>query len=151
MELGRIDTNTEFLMSALHLALPREGNFESVLNIVSYIQGNHKSRFDIYPTYPEIDHASFKKLKWVDFYGIVKEAIPLNMPDPRGKDVDLRMYVDSNHSGDKSTRASMMGFLICTNMALIQWLSKEKPEIEASGFGAEFVAMKHGMEKLRGL
>jgi hypothetical protein len=36
-------------------------------------------------------------------------------------------------------------------MALIIWLSKCQPTIETSVFGAEFVAMKHGIETLRGL
>jgi len=36
-------------------------------------------------------------------------------------------------------------------MALIVWLSKRQPTIETSVFGAEFVAMKHGIETLRGL
>jgi hypothetical protein len=37
------------------------------------------------------------------------------------------------------------------NMALIVWHSKRQATIETSVFGAEFVAMKHGMETLRGL
>ncbi len=36
-------------------------------------------------------------------------------------------------------------------MALIDWVSKKQANIETSVFGAEFVAMKHGMEKLCGL
>ena len=36
-------------------------------------------------------------------------------------------------------------------MALINWVSKKQPTIETSVFGAEFVAMKHGTKKLRGL
>ena len=71
------------------------------------------------------------------------------MPDPRVKDVDLRMYMDIDHTGNKSTRRSMTGFLIHINMALIQWIYKKQPTIETLVFGAEFVAMKHGMETLR--
>jgi hypothetical protein len=36
-------------------------------------------------------------------------------------------------------------------MALIDWVSKKQATIETSVFGAEFVAMKHGIEKLQGL
>ena len=49
------------------------------------------------------------------------------------------------------TRRSRTGFLIYVNNALIDWLSKKQPTIETSVFGAEFVAMKHVVEKLRGL
>ena len=48
-------------------------------------------------------------------------------------------------------RQYRIGFMIFINKDLIQWLSKKKPTIETSMFGAEVVAMKHGMEKLRGL
>ena len=68
------------------------------------------------------------------------------MPEPRGKDADFIIYVDSDHSGDNSTLRSRTEFLIYMNMALIQWLSNKQPTIETSVFGAEFVAMKHVME-----
>ena len=37
------------------------------------------------------------------------------------------------------------------NKALVQWLSKNQPTIDTSVFRAKFVAMKIGMEILRGL
>jgi hypothetical protein len=36
-------------------------------------------------------------------------------------------------------------------MALIDWVSKKQATIETSVFGADFVAIKHGIEKLQGL
>jgi hypothetical protein len=44
-----------------------------------------------------------------------------------------------------------MGILIFCNLVLIQWIFKRQPTIETSVFGAEFVAMKHGIKALRGL
>ncbi|KAL7425539.1 hypothetical protein ACHAXH_000044 [Discostella pseudostelligera] len=79
------------------------------------------------------------------------KALPHDAPEPLGKMVDLRLMVDSDHAGDKLTRRSRTGFLIFVNNAIVDWLSKKQPTIESSVFGAEFVAMKHGMEKLRGL
>ena len=151
VELGRIDINTEVSMLASQLALPREGHLEAVLHIFGYLKSKYNSRLAFDPTYPEIDMNDFKVCDWREFYGDVKEAIPPNMPEARGKEVDLRMYVDSDHAGDKLMRRSRTGFMIFMNMALIQWLSKRQPTVETSVFGAEFVAMKHGMETLRGL
>jgi hypothetical protein len=94
---------------------------------------------------------SFKECDWKHFYDDAQEAIPPNAPAPRGKDVDLRMFVDSDHAGDKLTRRSRTGFVIYLNMAPIIWYSKKQSTIETSVFGAEFVAMKQGMETLRGL
>jgi hypothetical protein len=75
----------------------------------------------------------------------------MNAPPPLGKEVDLRMMVDSDHAGDKTTRRSRTGFLIFLNVSLINWLSQKQPTIESSVFGAEFVAMKLGMEALQGI
>ena len=61
------------------------------------------------------------------------------------------MYVDSNHAGEKKTRQSRTGFFVFINGALIQWLSKKQATIKTSVFGAKFVAVKIGMESLRGL
>jgi hypothetical protein len=45
----------------------------------------------------------------------------------------------------------MTGFVIYLNMAPIVWFSKRQPTVESSVFGAEFVAMKNGIETCRGL
>ncbi len=81
----------------------------------------------------------------------VQEAIPTNALPPHGKEVDLRMMVNSNHAGDKLTRCLQTGFQIFLNMLLINWLSQKQPTIESSVFGAEFVAMKLGVEALWGI
>jgi hypothetical protein len=81
----------------------------------------------------------------------MEESIPSNMPPPLGKDVNLRMMVDSDHAGEKRTRRSCTGFIIFCNLAPIIWLSKQQETIETSVFGAEFVAMKHGIKTLREL
>ena len=53
---------------------------------------------------------NFKECDWKSFYGDCKEAIPSNVPLPRGKEVDLRLFVDSDHAGDLRTRCSRTGF-----------------------------------------
>ncbi len=75
----------------------------------------------------------------------------MDMLEPLGKDVDVCIMCGSDHAGDKRTRQSCTGFLIFSNMALIDWVSKKQATIETSVFGAEFAAMKHGIEKLQGL
>ncbi len=61
------------------------------------------------------------------------------------------MFVDSDHAGDQRTRRSQSGFLIYLNTALISWYSKRQSTIETCTFGAEFVAMKTGVEALCGI
>ena len=132
VQLGQKYINMYTSMLASHLALLREGHLEAVFHVFSYLWEKHNSWLALHPTYPEMDHDRFKKHKWVEFYGNMKEAISTDIPELRDKDMDLRMHVDSDHAGDKTTLRSSTGFLIFTNTYLIQWMSKKKPMIETS-------------------
>ena len=150
VEIGRVDMITEVSMLASQLANPREGHLECVFHIYAYLKIHHNSRMVFDPTYPPIDMSQFKKCDWKTFYPAAKEALPTNAPEPRGKEVDIRLYVDSDHAGDTVTRRSRSGYFIFLNMACVAWYSKKQNTIETSVFGAEFVAMKIGMESVRG-
>ena len=72
--------------------------------MMGYLKCNHNSLLFFDPTYPDIDFDTFDDgAEWKMFYGDVTKSIPPNPPDPRGKAVDLRMWVDSDHAGDKIT------------------------------------------------
>ena len=146
VELGRVDIITEISELASFLMMPREGHLEAVFHVFQHLERKHNGRIVFDPSYPEIDRSAFKECDWKSFYGAATEAIP-----PRGKDIDLRLFVDSDHANDQRTRRSRTGFLVFLNMAPVIWYSKKQPTIETSVFGAEFVAMKNGMEVLRGL
>jgi hypothetical protein len=61
------------------------------------------------------------------------------------------LFVDSYHAGEQFTRRSRTGFVTYLNMAPIVCFSKHQPNVESSVFGAEFVAMKNGIETCSGL
>ena len=151
VEVGRIDINTEVSLLSQHLALPRVGHLQAALHIMAYLRSKHNSRMVFDATAPEIDEGQFLRQDWSKQYEGAKEAIPPNALTPRGLGVTMRMYVDSDHAGDKVSRRSRTGFLIYLNMGLVQWLSKRQSTIETSVFGAEFVAMKQGIETCRGI
>ena len=151
VELGRVDIITEVSMLASQMALPRRGHLEAIFHIYAYLEKKHNSTMVFDPSYPEIDMQSFKECEWKTFYGDVHEAIPTNAPLARGKEVDVRLFVDSDHAGDRLTRRSRTGFFIYLNMSPVAWQSKKQATVESSVFGAEFVAMKVGMETCRGL
>jgi hypothetical protein len=150
VKLGWIDIGTEISMLSSCLAYPHEGHVETALHIMGYLKLKHNSRHIFDPTYPDIDQTAFPKFDWIAFYRNVEEAIPPDMPPPLGKDFDIHMMVDSDHVGEKRTQCCCSRFLIFCNLAPIIWLLKQQATIETSVFGAEFVAMKHGIETLGG-
>jgi hypothetical protein len=151
VELVRIAIITEVSMLYTHLCFPREGHLEAVFHVFAYLGLHHNASVVFDPTYPSVDMGTFIKTDWKSMYGDVKEMIPSDTPVPRGKEVDFRLFVDSDHAGEHFTRRSRTGFVIYLNMAPIVWFSKRQPTVESSVFGAEFVIMNNGIETYRGL
>jgi hypothetical protein len=151
VDLGRIDIITDVSMLSTYLCLPREGNLESLFHVFAYLALHHNTRVVLDSTYPSIDMGTFIKTDWKSMYGDVKEMIPSESPVRRGKEVDLRLFVDSDHAGEKFTRRSRTGCVIYLNMVPIVWFSKRQLTVESSVFGAKFFAMKNGIETCRGL
>jgi hypothetical protein len=94
---------------------------------------------------------TFIKTDWKSMYGDVREMFPSDDPVSHGKEVDLRLFVDSDHAGEQFTRRSRTGFVVYLNMAPIVWFFKHQPNVESSVFGAEFAAMRNGIETCCGL
>jgi hypothetical protein len=129
VELGRIDIITEVSMLSTYLFLPREGHLEAFFHVFAYLGLHHNARVVFDTTYPAVDMGTFIKTDWKSMYGYVKEMIPSDAPVPRGKEVDLRFFVDSDHAGEQFTRRSRTGFVIYLNMAPIVLFSKHHPSI----------------------
>ena len=136
VELRRIDIITEVSELASYLVMPREGHLEAILfHLFNFLEKRHNARIVFDPTYAEVNMSSFKECDWQATCSDVTEAIARNAPEPRGKDVDLRMYVDSDHAGDERVRRSRTGFIIYLNMTPITWFSKKQSTIETSVLG----------------
>jgi len=73
------------------------------------------------------------------------------MPEPRGNPVKMTAWVDSDHAGNLVTRRSQTGYLIFLNQSPIMWYSKRQNTVEASTFGAEFIAARTCLEAIEGL
>jgi hypothetical protein len=74
------------------------------------------------------------------------------MPDLRGKEAEIWLYVDSDHAGDLLVRRSRTGFFVFLNSApLICGFLEAATDRGDFAVGAEFVAMKNGIECARGL
>ena len=106
VELGRIDIATEVSLLASHVAPPRKGHLQTAFHIYAYLKKRHNSRLALDPSYPRIDMRTFHQADWTDFYGEVKEAIPDNPPEPRGKPIILTDFVYSDHAKDKVRQRS---------------------------------------------
>ena len=150
-ELGRIDILVDVSMMSSYLVSPREGHLEQVLHIFAYLKKHDRSRLVFDDAHPDLSDRQFSAGDWTEFYPDAAEAIPLDVPKPRGREVSMTCYVDANHAGCMVTRRSMTGVLIFVNKAPILWFSKRQNTVETSTFGSEFIAIKTATEMVEGL
>ncbi len=151
VELGRIDIHVNVALLSKYLAQPREGHLEAVFRIFAYLDSHSRSKMVFDDTIPQWDESRFTKCDWGDLYKDSREAKPPNMPEPRGREVEITCFVDADHAGDKVTRKSQTGILTFINSAPIQWYSKRQNCVETSTFGSEFIAMKTAVEQIEAL
>ena len=158
-ELGRLDILTETSMLSAFLAAPRLGHLHQAMYMYKYLEDHKRSKIVFDPTYVNIndDHvvpeerASFRAKYMKELYPDAVEDLPPNAPIPRGKPVQVSLFVDADHAGDKMTRRSRTGVLIYLNSAPIMWLSRKQNTAEVSTYASEFVAMRQAMEMIKAL
>ena len=132
VELSRVDICLEVLLLSSHLALPREGHFEQLLQDFSYLRKYHNSELIYDPSDPVIDEGQFQRRNWMSSeLGHVnrKEEMPPKMPELRGQWVTIHAKVDVDHASDTVTRRSRTRFLVYINSVLVYWWSEKQTNV----------------------
>ena len=150
-EIGRIDILMPVSLMSRYLVSARQGHLEQVFHIFAYLKHHPRSTMVFDDTIPTFRGERFVKCDWSEFYPDAEEAIPGNIPTPRGKDVVMSCFVDADHAGCRETRRSHSGILIFVNRAPILWFSKRQNTVEASTYGSELLAMRLSIEMIEGL
>jgi hypothetical protein len=130
VELGRIDIHIHVSMLS-SFSSPRVGHLEQVLHIFAYLKHYDRSTMVFDDTLPNIDLESFPVADWTEFYRDAREEIPLNAPEPLGKEVNMYYFCDADHAGDHLMRRSQTGIIIFLNRAPIVWYSKKQNTVES--------------------
>jgi hypothetical protein len=151
IELGRIDIMVEVGLLARFQANPREGHLDQLFHVFAYLKKYNRSSLVFDWTEPTLDESKFKDCDWKEYYPGAKEAIPPNMPKPRGKPVSTTCFVDADHAGCRLTRRSHSGIIIFVNRAPIIWFSKRQATVESSTFGSESVALRIAVDLIEAL
>jgi hypothetical protein len=81
-------------------------------------------------------------------YGDVKEIIPMDIPEPKGKYVTLSHYFDANLYHDMVTGRSVTAILHFLNQTPMDWYSKKQATVETATFGSEFIAARTTIDQI---
>ena len=102
----------------------------SALHIIYYLRIMHNSLLVLDPSYADITLSEFKSDKnWNAFYRDAKEEKRHNAPKPLVTEIELSIFVDSNHAGDKTNCHSRTGYNIFMNMSMIHWHTKKQATV----------------------
>ena len=136
VEFGRVDICTEVSMMSLHLALPRTGHLKALFHMFAHLKKHHNSKMVFCPSEPDVDANGFPCDDWsLSIYGDVSEELlkaapfdasgTVDIPEPRGQEFMMQVYVDCDLGGDLVMRWSRTGFAVFLNNTPIYWSSKK--------------------------
>ena len=138
-------------MLSRYLVAARSGHLDQLFHTFAYLKRYDASTMVFDDTEPTLDESRFKICDWHEYYPDAKEAIPKDMPSPRGRSVIMSCFVDADHAGCRVTRRPHTGVIIFVDRAPILWFSKRQNTVESSTFGSKFVAMRIAIELIEGL
>jgi hypothetical protein len=81
-------------------------------------------------------------------YGDVREIIPTDIPEPKGKYVTLSHYFYANLYHNMVTGRSVTAILHFLNQTPMDWYSKKQATVETATFGSEFIAARTTIDQI---
>ena len=145
---GRMDIT--FAVASLNrfAAHPREGHLKRAVKIYGYLKKYPKKGYIIDPRDPlvNIKYKSMKPDFGNQYSDFVEEKDP-KTPEALMKELEVSIFVDSNHGHDKITGKSVTGIIVFVGRTPVYWESKRQSSVHTSTFGAEFISMKKAVEE----
>lgn len=146
--LGRVDIHETVMTMSRFRAQPRKGHLERLTKVFGYLNYykscSIKFRTDL-PDYSNFKHETFD---WQYIYGDVKEELPSDMPEPKGKEVIISVFHDANLYHCRVTGGAVTGILVMLNKTPVHWVSKRQSTVETATYGSEFVSGRASTDEI---
>ncbi|KAL7570518.1 hypothetical protein ACA910_004294 [Epithemia clementina (nom. ined.)] len=141
--LGRFDVFCATMTMSKFRPAPREGHISRLKRMYGYVSETRTASIRFCTAEPNYYDIEVPQHDWMrTVYGNVKEVIPEDIPEPKGKPVVTTSYVDANLYHDVVTGKAVTAILHLLNQTPIDWYSKKQGTVETATFGSEFSAAK---------
>jgi hypothetical protein len=143
--IGRIDVAPATSSLSRFTACPRQGHLDRALRVFGYLKKRPNRRIVVDSRDPtliggqdalDLDYTE----EFNDQYPEAFEEIDCNAPTPLVGEMEITVFVDSDHAHDKITRKSISGIIIFVGRTPVFYSSKRQGAISTSTYGAEFCA-----------
>ena len=133
-------------------ASPRKGHLDRALRIFGYLKKRKNRRYVVDSRDPVFQGGEDEFTRdYVDELGSeypeASEELDQGLPEPLVDEMEITVFVDSDHAHDKVTRRSLTGIMIFVGRTPVFYSSKRQGAVETSTYGAEFCAMRTGTEE----
>jgi hypothetical protein len=152
VSIGRFDIAHATSSLARFSSCPRKGHMDRALQVFGYLKrrSNRRiivdSRDPIFEGGEDAFSKDFEK-ELASAYPEAAEEVDRKIPDPLVDEMEITVFVDSDHAHDKVTRRSITGIFIFVGRTPVFYQSKRQGAIETSSYGAEFCAMRTATEE----
>lgn len=145
---GRMDITFAVASMSRFSSSPKENHLKRAIKILGYLKKYPSKGYTVDPRAPILNYP-YEKLE-PDFgnqYADFVEDMDDKLPSPKMEELPITIFVDSNHGHDLVTGKSISGILAFVGRTPIVWHSKRQGSVQSSTFGAEFIALKKGVEE----
>ncbi len=151
--IGRVDVAHSTSSLSRFTACPRQGHKDRALRVFGHLKKRPNRRIVVDSRDPicrggedalDLDFTKDLATNYPDAF----EEIDVNLPKALIDEMEITVFVDSDHAHDKVSRRSISGILIFVGRTPVIYSSKRQGAIETSTYGAEFCAMKNAVEEL---
>jgi hypothetical protein len=152
VSIGRFDIAHAVSSLPRFSSCPRKGHLERALQVFGYLKKRSNRRIVVDSRDPIIEGGddAFSK----DFQEELKSAYPeafeeidRNIPNPLVDEMEITVFVGSDHTHDKVTRKSITGIFTFVGRTPVFCSSKRQGAIETSTYSAEFCGMRSATEE----
>lgn len=130
---------------------PREDHLIRVFRIFGYLKKYPNKVIGIVEKDPiihkELLQESTTNHDVEDQYAYAHEDMDDHFREPKGTELPVSIFFDSDHAHDKKTGRSISGVIVMVGCTPISWKSRRQGAIATSTYGAEFYAMKLATEE----
>jgi hypothetical protein len=152
ISLGRFDIATAVMTLSAFRAVPCQGHLERTKIVIGYLYKMRHGALRYRTQAPDFSDLPETNAKWDNsVYGNVKEVLPHDLSEAKGKPVTTTTYVDANLYHCLMTGRSVTGIIHLLNKTAVEGFMKKQGTVETATYGSEFVATRTGTEQLMDL
>ena len=130
-----------------HIA--RQGHMKSLIRVFEYLHKHKNLGLKIdgssppwAPSSDEIEEAKKNVKDLKEYYPDVKMEWNPSWPKPKGKPIQISVFVDADHASNTADRRSITGIRSFLDNTLYKWKSKRQTSVTESTYAAELMALR---------